>query len=156
VSASTRKAYFQVEAEIVIDASAAQVWTVLVDLAHYSDWNSFVYSMKSGLKVGDTLTMKVRMRPRWGWNVVTIEEVTQVERQRRLGWRTLSPSWLLQGERFQTLEPIDANHTRYYTSEAFSGILAPLLKLLLGQDLQRGFESVARDLKQRVETLSAS
>jgi len=156
VNGSRRKAYFQVEAEIIISAPAALVWAVLVDLAHYSDWNSLVYSMKSNLRVGDRLTMKVRMRPRWGWNVVTVNEVIRVDAQRRLVWRTLSPWWLLQGERWQTLEALDLNRTRYTTSEGFTGILAPLVKWAVGRDLQRGFENVARDLKQRAETLASS
>lgn len=158
MSRSTRKAkaYFQVEAEIVIGASAAQVWAVLIDLAHYSEWNSFSFWMKSNLKVGDSLTMRLRIRPRWGWSILTVQEITRVEPQRRLAWRTFSPAWLLQGERLQTLEPIDVNRTRYHTTEAFTGILAPLVKLVVGHDFQRGYESIARDLKQRAETLSAS
>ena len=91
MNGSRRQAHFQVEAEIIISAPAALVWAVLVDLSHYSDWNSFVYSMKSNLRVGDPLTMKVRMRPRWGWNVVTVNEIMFIDTQRRLVWRTLSP-----------------------------------------------------------------
>jgi len=156
VIGSRRKAHFQVEAEIVISAPAALVWAVLVDLAAYSDWNSFAYSVKSTLRVGDRLTMKLRLRPRWGWNILIVEEVTLVDAQRRLGWRTLSPAWLLQGERFQMLEALDVNRTRYTTSEAFSGILAPLVKWFIGHDFQRGYDNAARDLKQRAETLASS
>ncbi len=150
MTCSARKAFFQVEAETTIDAPVVRVWAVLADLERYGEWNRFVPSMEATLKVGATLRMGVQMRSRW--RVISVEDVTVVEPGKRLAWRTRSPGWLLRGERFQTLEPLDSEQTRYYTVEAFSGLLAPLLKLMLEGDLRRGFAQVAHDLKMRAET----
>lgn len=142
--------YFQVEAETTIDAPAQRVWAVLTDLERYGEWNRFVPAMTvPALGVGATLRMDVQLCPRW--RVISVETVTVVEPLRRLAWRTRAPAWLLRGERFQTLEPAAGERTRYHTVEAFSGLLAPLLKGLLAGDLQRGFAQVAHDLKARTE-----
>ncbi|HZO74916.1 MAG TPA: SRPBCC domain-containing protein [Ktedonobacteraceae bacterium] len=142
---------FAVQASSTINAPLDCVWSVLVDLERYHEWNTFVPVMQSSFQVGELLTMQVRMNKRL--TVKSIETITAIEPMGLLAWKTRSPGWLLRGERFQTLTPIDANTTRYWTREAFMGLLAPVLKITLGKDLQRGFHAVAEDLKARAEAL---
>jgi hypothetical protein len=143
--------WFSVQASIDIDAPLEQVWSVLVDLERYRLWNTFVPSMLSSFQVGSMLTMQVRLRK--GIQVKSVETITAIEDQHLLAWITRAPGWLLQGERFQVITSIDAHRTHYWTREAFTGVLAPVLQILLGKDLRRGFEAVARDLKARAELL---
>lgn len=143
--------WFAVQATITINAPLDCVWSILVDLERYHEWNTFVPVMQSSFQVGSLLTMQVRMNKRL--KVKSVETITAIEPPHMLSWKTRSPAWLLRGERFQTLTAIDANTTRYWTREAFTGLLAPVLKITLGKDLQRGFNAVAENLKARAEAI---
>ncbi len=46
--------------EIEIQASSEQVWQVLTDLEHFSQWNPFIRSAKGELKVGSQLEILVQ------------------------------------------------------------------------------------------------
>jgi hypothetical protein len=142
---------WSVQAEITIHAPLARVWSVLVDLERYSEWNTFVPSMRSSFQVGQPLTMRVHMRK--GLFVTSVETITIIEPYHLLAWKTRSPAWFLQGERFQEVTALDEQTTRYWTREAFSGMVAPVIKTLFGHDLQRGFTAVANNLKARAESL---
>jgi hypothetical protein len=109
--------------------------------------------MESSLEVGSALTMSVQINAKY--HTKEVETVTVVKPQQQLAWKARYPTWLIESERFQTLVPIDTNTTQYATHETFTGLLAPLLKLLIGKDLQRGFDSVALNLKRCAESLHA-
>lgn len=143
---------FSVQAAITINAPLSQVWAVLVDLERYGEWNIFVPSMQSSFQVGSLLTMGVRMR-KWLF-VKSVETITAIEHQHLLAWKTRSPEWFHQGERFQVITALDAHTTQYWTREAFTGIFAPIVNLLFGKDLQRGFDAVAQNLKMRAESIA--
>lgn len=142
--------WFSVQSSITIDAPLDRVWSVLVDIEHYGEWNSFVPSMQSSLEVGSLLTMQVQMRATM--QVKSVEDITAIEPQRLLAWKSRYPEWFMRAERFQLLTEIDATTTRYWTREAFTGIAAPVLKIVLGKDLQRNFSTMAQELKTRVES----
>jgi hypothetical protein len=144
--------WFSVQATSTINAPIERVWTILTDLDHYHEWNSFIPSMQaSPFAVGSTLTMGVRMNP--NTHTTSIETITAIEPQHLLAWKTRSPKWFLSGERFQEITAIDPHTTRYWTRESFSGILAPVLQILLAKDLQRNFNAMANDLKAHAETM---
>lgn len=138
-----------VEATSTINAPLERVWSILTDFAHYGEWNTFVPSMQATLQIGSPLTMKVQMRK--GLSVKIHATVSLVEAQHRLAWTPRMPAWFLKSERFQVITALDENTTQYWTREVFTGVAALLLKLLLSKDLQRGFSSVARDLKTQAE-----
>ena len=141
--------FFAVQASIAIDAPVERVWSVLVDLKRYSEWNTFVPSMQSSFQVGDPLTMQVQMRK--NLRTQSTLTITTIDPYRMLAWKARTPPWLLSVERSQMLLPIDEQSTEYRTREVYSGIFAPVLKILFGKDLQRGFQVVAHDLKDRAE-----
>ncbi|GHO46209.1 SRPBCC domain-containing protein [Ktedonospora formicarum] len=141
--------WFSVQTSITINAPLERVWEVLTDLEHYGEWNSFVPSMQADLRVGATLTMRVRMRGNLA--TTSVETITALEPQRLLAWKIRSPAWILRGERFQVIKAINEQTTEYWTQESFTGIVAPLLQVLFARDLQRGFQTMARDLQARAE-----
>jgi hypothetical protein len=143
--------WFSVQASSVINAPLERVWSVLIDLERYGEWNSFVPSMRSSFEVGALLTMQVQMREKM--RVKSVEDITAIEPQRLLAWKTRAPRWFLSGERFQLVTAIDAATTQYWTREAFIGLFSPVLKVSLGKDLQRNFDMMAQDLKVRAESL---
>ncbi len=145
---------FTIQAATTINAPLEQVWSVIVDLARYSEWNTFVPSMQSSLQVGSSLTMGVQMNKKL--RIKIVETVTVVEERHQLAWKARFPAWYLHSERFQTIVPIDAYTTGYATHETFTGLMAPFLKLTLGNDLRQGFAGIALNLKERAETLYAT
>ena len=57
----------------------------------------------------------------------------------------------MRAERTQTLTKLEDGRTRYRTEDVIEGPLEPLVRVLMGGSIQRGFEGVARGLKERVE-----
>ena len=49
---------------VEIEAPASVVWKVLTDLDRYSEWNTFCPGIKSTLKLGDPVTMTVKIPTR--------------------------------------------------------------------------------------------
>jgi hypothetical protein len=140
-----------VRAEIEIDAPAERIFDILTDLKSYSEWNPFTPRVESTLRPGDAVHLYVRLR---GEKLShRVEYVTRNERPARLCWGTkIGAGFLLRAERCQSLSPIDARRTRFVNEDVLRGWLAPLVMLLFGSDMQRGFETVAAALKQRAES----
>jgi len=70
-----------------------------------------------------------------------------------VSWSTANmPAFLLHSRRWQTLS-VDENtgKTKYYNVEAFGGLFAYLIRLLLGSRLAVCFQAAAVDLKKRAE-----
>ncbi|KAI0295636.1 hypothetical protein B0F90DRAFT_1142818 [Multifurca ochricompacta] len=90
----------------------------------------------------------------------TTEEIlTHVDDEAfRLAWRSARTArWLLTAERWQVLRNGGSvpggqqTTTTYETWEFFGGLLAPLILLFMGTNLQVAFDAMARALKDRAE-----
>lgn len=145
-----------IEASAEIDAPPERVWAILVDLGSYGEWNPFTPRIDATLQVGDPVVLHVAMKP--GRRLLIQREVCTANdpAARELGWGTtmLAP-FVLHANRVQRLEPLPGGRTRYYTADTFSGLLVPLVMALFRADIQRGFDGVARALKERAEQLGA-
>lgn len=138
--------------EVVIEATPEQVWAVLMDLENYPLWNPFTIAMKSELKVGAAMEMKVAMQP---WLVLDqTEHIRLLEPNYKACWGINTDSGeYSRGERCQWLEVVSPTQTRYITEDLIEGKVTPMVTRLFGGSLTRGFDGVAQDLKQRVESL---
>jgi len=144
-------------AETVIDAPAALVWDVLMDLPNYGEWNPYTIAMKSTLRVGDPMVMTVRMSA-----LLTLEQTEHIRVLDYDGYKacwginTTTPA-LNSGERCQWLEELsDGSGTRYITEDLIEGSLNPVVSGLFDGDLKVGFEGVAKGLKARAEALNTA
>jgi hypothetical protein len=52
-------------------------------------------------------------------------------------------------------EPLGEGRTRYTSDDTITGILAPLVMLVYGRPMQKGFESACTARKRRAEELAA-
>ena len=59
--------------------------------------------------------------------------------------------WLLVTRREQCLEALGETRCRYTTTDAFTGVLTPLVVLLFGGLIRGGFNAMALALKERAE-----
>ncbi|HEY6877107.1 MAG TPA: SRPBCC family protein [Polyangiales bacterium] len=133
-----------------IAAPPSLVWDILMDLDGYPEWNPYTIAMKSTLKIGDPMVMKVKMSP-----LITLEQTEHIrvlEPGHKVCWgiETTTPE-LNSGERCQWLEPLPNGGTRYVTEDLIEGLLNPVVSTLFGSDVGNGFDGVAASLKAYAE-----
>ncbi len=134
---------------IDIHAPAEAVWSILVDVEKYGEWNPFSTRVETTLEVGSPVDLYVDMGL---FKIKQPELIQAVEPPEMLAWgMTMGARFLLFTSREQRLEVLDETSCRYHTNDAFSGLLAPLIVGLLGRIIRRGFNDVARALKARAE-----
>lgn len=140
-----------IAAEVEIDAPREKVWSILVDLARYPEWNPFTPRIEATLKVGDPVILHVQMKP--GQKTMRQPEVmTSYVEGQELGWgTTMVHGAVLHANRTQKLIDLGGGRTRYETVDRFEGAIVPLVMALYGRHVQRGFDETAAALKKRAE-----
>jgi hypothetical protein len=129
------------------------VWSVIVDLDRYPEWNPFVVACRSTLAVGAPIAMRVRVLP---WLAQPQrEEVFEhgPGRLLRYGIRPL-PLGALASSRSHAVEAVGVDRTRYASLFELSGWLAPVVEALLGGRLRAGFGDMTAALVARAEALA--
>jgi uncharacterized protein YndB with AHSA1/START domain len=144
---------FVLRDSLVIGAPVALVWEVIADLPRYPEWNPFVVGARSSLVVGEPISMRVRLFPRF--TQPQRETVLECVPQERLVYGITGAPWnSLCSLRRHELRPEGSERTHYCSHFELDGWLAPLTRTLLGTLLERGFSAAAQALKDRAEHLS--
>ena len=139
---------------VTIEAPVATVWRVLTRFERYGEWNPFTPHVKAELAMGARVDMRVAMGP---FRLKQTEIICALEPPTRLAWRTtIGARWLLHAVREQRLEVRGDGTCRYATADEFRGVLMPLVILLTGSFVRRGFDAVADALKRRAEAEAVS
>lgn len=135
--------------ERIIRAPIEHVWAVLTDFDRYPEWNPFTFGVTTDRVIGHPVKLEVdlgRMR------ITMNERLTRYDDGKAVAWGV---KWggglLLDCDRVQELERIDAASTRYRCHEAFDGLLAPLVFRLYRAPVQVGFDRAADALRRRCE-----
>jgi len=135
--------------EILIGATAEQVWRVLTDFDAYHLWNPFMVEAQGRAAVGERLSL--RMQPVGGSAMTFTPTVLEAVPGRRLRWRgRLVMPGVFDGEHSFTIETHAAG-VRLIQHENFTGVLVPLLAGQLDRGTLPGFELMNHALKERVE-----
>jgi uncharacterized protein YndB with AHSA1/START domain len=140
-----------IDQTVDIDAPPAIAWRALTDLDRYGEWNPFVVRCRSTLRPGDPIRMRVKVlpwfaQPQW-------ETVRDHAPQRLLSYGIALPTGMLHSDRAHRFDALADGRTRYRSTFHLRGWLAPLVTLLLGNNLRRGFGEMTVALKLRAETL---
>lgn len=139
----------QVRAQVDIDAPPERVWEVLTSFPTFPSWNPFIREAEGILQVGARIKIKLQLG-RW---LITFHPVlTVVDKPHELRW--LARQWvpsLFDVDRRFLLAPLGRSGCRFVQSESGSGIFAPLLMLIMGGRILRGYEELNAAIKQRVE-----
>jgi uncharacterized protein YndB with AHSA1/START domain len=138
---------YKSEAEINVPKKA--VWRVLTDCETYPKWNPFTVRIDTDWQIGHKIHLHVKFRPSTAPSVQT-EYISVFRPEDELGWR-LDWSLLLKAERTQRLTDIGKDKTHYFNEDVIEGPLSPLVHLIYGKMIQKGFESVAASLKKYME-----
>jgi hypothetical protein len=141
---------FVVSTHIVINATPDKIWTILTNFKNYPDWNPFITSLTGNFEVGKKITVRIEP-PEASVNIFK-PTVTAFEPNKKISWRgVLLIRGVFDGE--HTFE-ISDNHNGTATliqSELFAGILVPVFKKTLGNNIRRGFEAMNKKLKELAE-----
>ena len=153
VAANTSITQRTLQAEIVINASAANLWKVLIDFDAYPQWNPFIRQVTGKAEPGEKLTMQMHM----GNRTMTIRPtVLFVQPQRELRWLGhLFIPGVFDGEHSFVIEPLGEREVRFIQSEEFNGLLIPFSKSLL-DETEQNFNEMNRALKERVEQIKST
>ena len=142
--------HYSIEVKCTISASIDQVWSMLADFSGYHKWNPFVPQMECDMQIGSPIKMHVRLDPNRSKLTKQVEYLRVWDPPHTMRWGfTWGP--FLTADRIQTLSVINEQTTLYYTSDTFTGWLAPLIYRFYGPKIQLGFESTAKGLKTFVE-----
>ncbi|MFO0618562.1 MAG: SRPBCC domain-containing protein [Polyangiaceae bacterium] len=144
-----------IESSISIAAPIERVWSILVDIGGYPEWNPFVIRASAD---GDPTAVGTTMRflVRWstGGTARSLERIEACEPPANGAARwsyayrgPLASLGLVRGTRTQTLERT-GDGTLYRSVEPFSGALLAFVPLDAVRD---GFERQARALRARAE-----
>lgn len=142
-----------IRAEAEIEAPIEKVWRVLADIPNYGAWNPFTPRIDTNLALGTPVVLHVAMKKGKPLLVQT-EIMSRYEEGKLMAWGdVMGAAPLLKFERIQELTVLSATRTRYFTEDAFSGLLVPIVMGLYGKDIQRGFSETAEALKAYVERI---
>ena len=134
---------------VEIEAPIERVWDILVDVGRYGEWNPFTTRVKTDFEIGSPVDLYVTLRP---LKLKQPERVEAVDRPHLLAWGTkMGAGILLSARREQRLERLDERRCRYLTTGALTGLLTPLVMLLFGRLVRRGFNDMAWALKRHAE-----
>ena len=145
----------ELRTEIEISAAPERVWQVLMDFESFPEWNPFMRRASGEVKEGARL--EIHMQPSGSRGMTFRPTVLKAEPNRELRWLgRLGIPGVFDGEHSFTIEPLDGNRLRFVQSERFTGVLVPLMMLMVEKDTQRGFEEMNQALKERAEAAQSS
>jgi hypothetical protein len=122
-----------------IAAPPSRVWSVLVDLPAYREWNPFIVEASGRVAEGETLSLRMALP---GRDPMTIRpRLLVVEPERELRWKgkLLLPG-LFDGEHAFVLTSLEGGRTRVDHWERFSGVLLPIARSLVYDDTVAAFQ----------------
>jgi len=140
---------------IDIDASAGDVWNVLVDFERYPEWTGVFEFPLGHIKAGERLT--VRISSGGSRSMVFKPLLLEAREPVEYRWKgRLLLKGLFDGEHVFRIEEGGGGRVRFTHAEIFSGFLVPWLWRDLDTNTRRGFERFNVDMKRRAEEISRS
>lgn len=135
-----------VREEARLPASAPDIWRWFTDFESFPSWNPFIRNASGSLRVGATLSIRLRL----GKRIISFRPVvTAVEPSREVHWKTrvLVPG-LFDVERSFIIEPAGTHEALFIQEETNTGLLVPLAYLLanMENELRAGFRDFSEAL----------
>jgi hypothetical protein len=144
--------HWSIATEVVVDAPPARVWSVLVDLPAYREWNPFIVEAGGEVVAGQRLRLRMALP---GRDPMTIEpRLLVVEPERELRWKgRLGVPGLFDAEHAFVLHALDDGRTRVDHVERFTGVLLPIARPLIHDATVAAFHSMNAALARRARTM---
>ena len=139
---------------VEIEAPAAFVWGVLTDYANYPQWNPYTVAVSTTLEIGAPIDLTLPAVDGSGGTFVNREYVRIVDPPRHLRYDTGEEMPGIFAIRDQWLTELGQDRCAYHTTDTITGKYADNVMDLTGTWIKAGFDSVARALKLRAESLT--
>lgn len=138
--------------EIVINASPEQVWQILTELEHYSEWNPLLYRASGKVALGEIVEVDAKTATK---DMNFVCKVTKAEPFKEFAWmfHVIHP-FLFRGVHAFRIEPIDQASVKFIDTETFWGLLLPTQSKDLTTNGLTAMIEMGKALKHRVENLS--
>ncbi|MEZ5556526.1 SRPBCC domain-containing protein [Haliea sp.] len=137
-----------------IQAPSEVVWEVITNTAAYPQWNTFVVACESTFQVGDPIHMKVRVLP--FMVQPQTETIWRNEPGRLLDYGIKAPLGALASTRQHRLSATPSGGTHYESLFRLEGWFSPVVGLLFGAQLRRGFGEMTRGIANRAMDVNAA
>jgi hypothetical protein len=139
-----------IQTSIVIQAPADQVWTILINLSAYVDWNPFLVLAKGDLVIGQPFRLRRAADVVSGAGDAVVSDINTNDYL--LSWTTwwLHSSLLKTEYRFM-IEVIDADSIRFLQHETLSGLIPGLWQTDRLDNRRSYMESMNKALKYVAE-----
>lgn len=139
---------------VEIAAPAELVWSILVDLPRYPQWNPYTVKVESSLRLGEPVNLFLPNPAQPGELLHVIEHLADFDPHRLLAWEMhASADNPDAARREQVIEATGPATCRYHTTDQFLGATADQVMALHGPWVKQGFDAVALALKAHAETL---
>jgi len=146
---------FTIEHTTEIDASPAHVWSILLDLERWPEWNTYAIGVEveGEVAIGTRLVVTI-VQDDWPDPLVVTPVLTRLDPGRELGWHgSLGLEGVHETDHYFQLDPLPTGGTRFHHAEEFRGWLAGLVP----EEADRihtlhAFERMNADLKARAES----
>lgn len=146
----------RISTEVVIPASAGDVWAVLADFARYGEWNPLNLEARGRAQVGARVAMVFRNLAKDGDAVVRqTVRIVAAEPERELAWSGHVP--LIFAGRHGFLLTPQRGGTHVLHTEVLGGLLpATWSRARIARDFTPAYEAVNHALTARVAALAAA
>jgi uncharacterized protein YndB with AHSA1/START domain len=143
---------WEVSHQVTIAADTATVWSVLVDLDSYPQWNRYSPTIKGRMAVGEMVWVEAHLDD----EIRRVQNfIVSIKPQEELCWQ--SADWyelLARGKRCRRLSQTDNGQTLLIHHEVMQGPLAWLIKWLYRDRIERGLKLVDESVADRAQTLA--
>ena len=129
-----------------IKARQNKIWALLTNVPEYPTWNSTVDSIKGQIALGEKIKLFVKISPGREFSL----KISEFSPEQRLVWED-GTTGIFKGVRTYTLSPKEDGSTEFTMTEAFTGIMVPMIAGSL-PDFRPSFEQYAADLKRKAES----
>jgi hypothetical protein len=140
--------HWTISTAVEIDAPPARVWSVLVDLSSYKEWNPFIVDASGKVAVGEKLSLQMALPGRDPMSISPRLLVVEPERELRWKGRLVVPG-LFDGEHVFELTPLANGRTRVDHWERFAGVLLPIARSMVYDATVESFHALNAALAQR-------
>ena len=140
----------KIETKINIKSNLDTVWKKLVNFENYPNWNLFITKIEGEKKTGATLSVEIS--PPGGQKTIFKPIILKYEEKKELRWvGILLSKHLFSGEHYFQLSLGENGTTTLIHGENFTGLLAPLIMLLIAKKTEAGFNLMNENLKNALE-----
>jgi hypothetical protein len=141
-----------IRSEIIIAASADEVWSVLAAFHLYPEWNPFIRKVRGKIAVAERLWFKARIDglPAIFFRATIWQLVPPV----KLGWYAIFLKGIFEASHYFEIEELASGKSRFINTEEFSGLFSGAVLFLLESRFRKRYQMMDEALKERVEAVA--